>query len=47
MNSFSYHFKFEFCEMKVFICISAKLVFKPALLWGWKISGIKTVLYVL
>ena len=38
MDSFSYHSKFKLCEMTVAICISAKLAFKSALLWGWKIS---------
>ena len=33
--------------MKVVIYLSAKLAFEPALLWGWKIANIKTVLYVL
>ena len=34
-------------EIKDVICISTKLAFNPALLWGWKISNIKTILYVL
>ena len=33
MDSFSSHSKFEFRKMKVVMCISAKLAFKPALLW--------------
>ena len=45
MDSFSYHSKFKLCEMTVAICISAKLAFKSALLWGWKISK-KTVFYI-
>ena len=32
--------------MQVFISISVKLAFKPALLWGWKFSNVKTVLHV-
>ena len=47
MDSFSYRYKFELSKMKVVICISAKLAFKPALLCGWEISNIKTVLYIL
>ena len=47
MCYFSCHSAFELRKMEVFICIYAKLAFKPALLWGWKISDIKTVLYVL
>ena len=45
----SCHSKFEFRKMKVVICItiSTELAFKPALLWRWKISNIKTALYVL
>ena len=42
MDSFSSHSKFEFRKMKVVICISTKLAFKPALLWEWKISNLKT-----
>ena len=45
MDSFSYHSKFKLSEMTVAICISAKLAFKSALLWGWKISK-KTVFYI-
>ena len=44
MDSFSSHSKFEFCKMKVVICISIKLTLKPTLLLGLKISNKKTVL---
>ena len=41
MDSFSSHSKFEFCKMKVVICISIKLTLKPVLLFGLKISNKK------
>ena len=43
MDSFSSHSKFEFCKMKVVICISIKLTLKPTLLLGLKISNKKTM----
>ena len=42
MDSFSCHPKLNFSKMKVVLCISAELAFKFALLWGWKITNIKT-----
>ena len=41
MDSFSCYCKFLVQKMKVVICISPKLAYKPALLWGWKISNKK------
>ena len=34
MDSFSDHSKFELCKIRAVIYISAKLAFKPVLLWG-------------
>ena len=44
MDFFPWYSTFKLCKMKVVTCISAKLAFMLALLWGWKISLIKTVL---
>ena len=46
-DSFSSHSKSELLKMKVVKCITAKLAFKQALLWRWKISNIKAILYVM
>ena len=45
MDSFSCHSTFELRKMKVAICINTELAFKSVLLWGWKITNIKTALY--
>ena len=46
-DPFSSQSKFKLLKMKVVECISAKLAFKHASLWRWKISNIKIILCVL